>query len=102
MKTKAISVLVLLLMVLYLASYFALVERAGCVGINEVTAYWPSYHGVPSALFFPVHQLDIHVLRPDYWCEVGPPIQLTDAEINQLGIPWNSLGAGDRVAGGDP
>jgi len=61
----------LVIVVLYVASYFYLVRPQGVVLTTGRYDVVPGYGGGPVELFIPVHWLDRAVLRPSLWSGVG-------------------------------
>src|SRR5258708_39463721 len=67
--------MVAVVVVLYTVTYFGLAKRGATMEFAGYWASWPDYHGVPEAIFEPLHYLDATRLRPWFWAGKIPPAE---------------------------
>jgi hypothetical protein len=68
-----ISWALLILLCGYVVAYLALVRVGSGIEVRSAGRFelHPNYHGLPSDLFIPIHELDRSVLRPRMWSFAG-------------------------------
>ena len=87
-NTCYISIILTIIIIVYISSYFLLVDSKVTLGSLRDGATWtdlPCYKGgIPEELFYPMHYLDKTYLRPKKWKYVVHEIKSLDINDNEL------------------